>query len=158
MKKVSKKMILVLTVRNLVLILITIGIFLAMMFGIEDFPKSVMICLGVFLACLFIFLLIYPFLYYRRYSYYYDENRVYITCGVIFHHQTVVPICNLQDIHLVQGPVMQLVHLHSLMVSTAGSNFVIQCLFEEDAKKMLSDLEANMNQKHCEVQTNEEVL
>lgn len=150
---------LVLMIRNIFLILIMGGCY-ACFFAIEDKEVATILCIafGIPSAILALFLLIYPFLYYRRYRYYYDEQRIYISFGVIFHHQIVIPISQLQDIHLFQGPIMQLVKLTSLIVSTAGSNFSVQFLLGEDAKKMVSDLEEIMNKKHSEGPTDEKVL
>lgn len=158
MKKVSKKMILVLLIRNAIMIIALVGSLVACALSINDMPISVTIIWGILVGLLSLFLLIYPSLYFKRYSYLYDNNRVYISFGVLFHHQIVVPICQFQDIHLFQGPVMQIFHLHALMVSTAGSNFTVQFMEEKDAKKMLEDLEALIKEKHPEEQVNEEVL
>ena len=52
---------------------------------------------------------------------------------------------------------MQLMKLQSVEISTAGSNYTINGLIYDDAKKMVDELEKNLN-KRIEELKNEEVF
>ena len=98
-----------------------------------------------------------PSLMYNAYSYSYDEKRIQINKGVIFKHEIVIPVCQIQDLHLNQGPLMQIMHLQSVEISTAGSNYSINGIDNEKAKQFISELEDYLN-KRIEVLSNEEIF
>ena len=98
-----------------------------------------------------------PSLMYNAYSYSYNETRIQINKGVIFKHEIVIPVCQIQDLHLNQGPLMQILHLQTVEISTAGSNYRINGLDSEKAKKFVNELEDNLN-KRIEVLKNEEIF
>ncbi len=102
------------------------------------------------------FIIVYPFLKYRFYKYSYDEERVIICYGVIFRHKIVMPICQIQDLHVYQGPIMSLFKLSGIIFSTAGSNFELRCLNREVAEKIVEETEVYLK-KRLEVINNEEV-
>ena len=89
----------------------------------------------------------YPVLKYHYYSYYYNERRICINKGVIFRTKIVIPVCQIQDLHLYQGPIMLLLKLSGVEISTAGSNYVINGISNEDASKMIKDLEEDLYQR-----------
>ena len=99
----------------------------------------------------------FPFMVYNRYSYAYNDKRIVIKKGVIFKYEIIVPVCQIQDLHLLQGPLMQLLKLQSIEISTAGSNYTINGLEYSVAKKMVEDLENNLNARIEEIK-NEEVF
>lgn len=99
----------------------------------------------------------FPSLMYNRYTYSYDEKRIQINRGVIFKHEIVIPVCQIQDLHLNQGPLMQILHLQSIEISTAGSNYSINGIDNKKAKEFISELENYLN-KRIEVLSNEEIL
>lgn len=99
----------------------------------------------------------FPFMVYNRYSYAYNDKRIVIKKGVIFKYEIIIPVCQIQDLHLLQGPLMQLMKLQSVEISTAGSNYTINGLMYDDAKKMVDELEKNLN-KRIEELKNEEVF
>ena len=99
----------------------------------------------------------FPFMVYNRYSYAYNDKRIVIKKGVLFKYEIIIPVCQIQDLHLLQGPLMQLMKLQSVEISTAGSNYTINGLTYDDAKKMVDELEKNLN-KRIEELKNEEVF
>ena len=99
----------------------------------------------------------FPFMVYNRYSYAYNDKRIVIKKGVLFKYEIIIPVCQIQDLHLLQGPLMQLMKLQSVEISTAGSNYTINGLIYDDAKKMVDELEKNLN-KRIEELKNEEVF
>lgn len=93
---------------------------------------------------------------YSRYTYSYKEDRIQINRGVIFKHEIVIPVCQIQDLHLNQGPLMQILKLQTLEISTAGSNYQIYGLDNEVAKQILAELETYLKAR-IEVLSNEEI-
>lgn len=89
----------------------------------------------------------YPFLKYHFYKYSYEEKKIFIQFGVIFRHKIVVPTCQIQDLHIYQGPIMTIFKLGGVIISTAGSNYLINGLNLDDAKKMVEELEANLEKR-----------
>lgn len=102
-----------------------------------------------------VFAILYPFLKYKFFAYSFDKERIVINCGVIFRHYISVPVLQIQDLHLIEGPVMMIFGLKGLIISTAGSNFLLPCLDGEEAKEILKRLETylknRIEEKHEEV-------
>ena len=96
---------------------------------------SVIIC-GILMifACF-----VYPILRYKSYSYY-DEKKIVIKRGVLFKDTITIPVCQIQDLHIIQGPLMQILSLSSIEISTAGSNHSLSGLTNDDAKVMIDEL------------------
>lgn len=98
-----------------------------------------------------------PVMKYNRYAYAYNEKRIIIKKGVIFKYEIIIPVCQIQDLHLLQGPLMQIMKLQAIEISTAGSNYSISGIEFEQAKKMVDDLEECLNKRIEEIK-NEEVF
>lgn len=96
----------------------------------------------------------YPILKYKFYKYGYNDKKIIIIKGVIFRHRIIVPVCQIQDLHIYQGPIMTIFKLSGVIISTAGSNYVINGMSNENAKKMVQDLENDL-QKRIEDISNE---
>lgn len=120
--------------------------------------NEILVIIGILIPVLLIIILlmIWPFLKYKFYSFGYDDKRIAINYGVIFRHRVIVPIRQIQDLHTYNGPIMSLMNLSGIIVSTAGSNFSIAGMLNEDANKMVSDLEELLN-KRLDGDENEEV-
>ncbi len=111
---------------------------------------------GIPVILLSILLIIFPLLKYKFYKYYYDEERVIIKRGVIFRHEIVIPVCQIQDLHVYEGPIMMAFKLKGVIFSTAGSNFELFGLNKEVAEKLVEEVE-NYLKKRIEVLSNEKV-
>lgn len=107
----------------------------------------------VFLLCL---TLILPALRYKLYAWGYDDQRIVVKQGVIFRHRVVIPVCQIQDLHRIQGPLMMLLKLSGVTISTAGSNFDISTLTTPEADRLMDDLEHNL-EKRVEELRNEKI-
>jgi membrane protein YdbS with pleckstrin-like domain len=95
-----------------------------------------------------------PALRYKLYAWGYDDKRIVVKQGVIFRRRVVIPVCQIQDLHRTQGPLMQLLKLSGVMISTAGSNFSISTLTTAEADLLVDALEHNL-QARVEEQKNE---
>lgn len=129
---------------------------LALVFG-----GQARIVLAISLGTVYLLLLavafILPKLKYDRYKYGFDERRIVVERGVIFRHRVVIPICQIQDLHRVEGPFMLILGLSGVEISTAGSNFTLCFLAKEDADAMIDALLENL-ERITEEKADEEIL
>ena len=123
-------------------------------------PANVMLAVSlgvgipaVLLLCL---ILIMPVLRYKMYSWGYDDKRIVVKQGVIFRQRTVIPVCQIQDLHRTQGPLMIMLGLSGVTISTAGSNFDISTLTTGEADSLIDALEQNLETRAEELK-NEEI-
>lgn len=152
-KKLDKRIRTIWILRNVFLsLLLVVGIVFACLEGEIELILGVTIPAGIMI----LLLLIWPFLSYKYYSYGYDDTRISINHGVIFRHRIIIPIRQIQDLHTYNGPVMNILKLSGIMISTAGSNFNISGMITEDAKVMVKELEERLN-KRLDGEQNEEV-
>lgn len=97
-----------------------------------------------------------PALRYKMYAWGYDDKRIIVKQGVIFRHRVVIPVCQIQDLHRTQGPLMMMLKLSGVTISTAGSNFDISTLTTNEADRMIDELEHNLETRVEELK-NEEI-
>ena len=68
----------------------------------------------------------------------------------------MIPVCRIQDLHRTQGPIMMMLKLSGVTISTAGSNFDISTLITAEADRMIDELERNLEARIEELK-NEEI-
>lgn len=107
----------------------------------SDVTIAVLSGVGIPVALLLCFTLIMPALRYNMYSWGYDDKRIIVKQGVIFRQRVVIPVCQIQDLHRTQGPIMIMLKLSGVTISTAGSNFDISTLTTEEADLLIDKLE-----------------
>lgn len=117
---------------------------------------AVLLGIGIPSLPLLILTLVLPYLRYKRFSYGYDDKSIIVKQGVIFRKRVVIPVCQIQDLHRTEGPVMMMLKLSDVTVSTAGSNFDISTLTTDEADTMIDTLNKNL-QTRIEAQKNEEI-
>ena len=117
---------------------------------------AVLLGVGIVVALLLCFTLIMPMLRYKMYAWGYDDKRIIVKQGVIFKRRVVIPVCQIQDLHRTQGPLMMMLKLSGVTISTAGSNFDISTLTTEEADRMIDELERNLEARIEELR-NEEI-
>ena len=101
-------------------------------------------------------ILIMPALRYKMYAWGYDDKRIVVKQGVIFRQRVVIPVCQIQDLHRTQGPIMMMFKLSGVTISTAGSNFDISTLTTNEADRLIDELERNLEARIEELK-NEEI-
>ena len=99
---------------------------------------------GVLAAIALCLVFVMPVLRHKLYEWGYDEKRIVVKQGVIFRQRVVIPICQIQDLHRTQGPLMLLMKLSGVTISTAGSNFSISTLTAAEADRLIDDLEVRL--------------
>lgn len=117
---------------------------------------AVLIGAGIPVLISLAFLLILPYFRYKLYAYGFDEKRILVRHGVIFRHSVTIPVCQIQDLHRFEGPIMMALGLSGVTISTAGSNFNLACLSRAEADLMIEVLEGYL-EKRVEEKANEEV-
>lgn len=142
--KLNKKVRTIWIIRNLFFALLVSLLIIPTLFSGE-----ILVIMGVAIpiAIIVALLIIWPFLKYKLYSFGYDDKRIAINYGVLFRHRVIVPIRQIQDLHTYNGPIMSLMGLSGIIVSTAGSNFSIAGMLNEDALQMVNELEALLNKR-----------
>ena len=121
-----------------------------------DVTLAVLIGVGIPVALLLAITLIIPALRYKMYAWGYDDKRIIVKQGVIFRQRVVIPVCQIQDLHRTQGPLMMMLKLSGVTISTAGSNFNISTLTTAEADRMIDELECNLEARIEELR-NEEI-
>ena len=122
----------------------------------SDVTLAVLLGVGVLVALLLGITLIMPVLRYKMYAWGYDDKRIIVKQGVIFKRRVVIPICQIQDLHRTQGPLMMILKLSGVTISTAGSNLDISTLTTEEADCMIDEQEHNLEARIEELK-NEEI-
>ncbi len=122
----------------------------------RDVTLAVLLGVGIPVVLLLGITLILPVLRYKMYAWGYDDKRIIVKQGVIFRKRVVIPVCQIQDLHRTQGPIMMMLNLSDVTISTAGSNFSISTLTTEEADRMIDELERNLETRIEELK-NEEI-
>ncbi len=157
LKKLDKKARTLWLIESLIAVFfILLASILVILFANENAKPILCIALGIPAVLLCVFLIVYPILKYAFYSYGYDDVRIIIKKGVIFKSKVVLPVRQIQDLHVYEGPIMMILGLGGVSVSTAGSSFNIACLNKLQANEMVDALEEHLNDRLGEL-ANEEV-
>ena len=157
MKKLDKSVLKLWYLRASILALALIGVFvgvlaIAVAAGASEEEKLVVSCAaGIPIFLLLCITLIMPALRYQMYAWGYDDKRIIVKQGVIFRRRAVIPVCQIQDLHRTQGPLMMMLKLSGVTISTAGSNFDISTLTTDEADRMIDELE-----RHLEIRVGEQ--
>ncbi|WP_125709766.1 PH domain-containing protein [Companilactobacillus zhongbaensis] len=73
---------------------------------------------------------------YRFWTYYINDRQVELHHGFFFRKQIVIPIARVQNVTLIQGPVIRLKHLQKVKVMTAAGGEDIAGLKEQEANDL----------------------
>ncbi len=146
LKKLDKSVLKLWYIRAAIISLALIGVFVsaAVIFIASDISIFALLAVGIAVALLLCLTLILPALRYKMYAWGYDDKRIVVKQGVIFRQRVVIPVCQIQDLHRTQGPIMMMLKLGGVTISTAGSNFNISTLTTVEADRMIDELEHNL--------------
>ena len=122
----------------------------------NDVTLAAWLALGIPVVLILIVILIMPALRHKIYAWGYDDKCIVVKQGVIFRQRVVIPVCQIQDLHRTQGPLMMMLKLSGVTISTAGSNFNISTLTTAEADRMIDELECNLEARIEELK-NEEI-
>ncbi len=162
LNRLDKRVLKLWYLRAAIISLVLVGVFIVAL-GIllfEEAPNDVtfvvLLGVGIPVVLLLALTLIMPALRYKMYVWGYDDKRIIVKQGVIFRHRVVIPVCQIQDLHRTQGPLMMLLNVSGVTISTAGSNFDISTLTTAEADRMIDELERNLETR-IEERKNEEI-
>lgn len=158
MKKLDKSVLKLWYIRAAIVTLALVGVFtiaagILNLTGATGYVKLAVL-LGIGIPV--VLTLILPVLRYKMYAWGYDDKRIIVKQGVIFRQRVVIPVCQIQDLHRTQGPLMMILKLSGVTISTAGSNFDISTLTTDEADRMINELECNLETRIEELR-NEEI-
>ena len=162
LKKLHKSVLKLWYIRATIVSLALIGVFISATVILtavgapSDVTLAVLLGIGIPVALLLCLTLIMPALRYKMYAWGYDDKRIVVKQGVIFRQRVVIPVCQIQDLHRTQGPLMMMLKLSGVTISTAGSNFDISTLTTNEADRMIDELEHNLETRIEELK-NEEI-
>lgn len=162
LRKLDKVVLKLWYIRAAIVSLLLIGVFAAAAVILNvanatgDVTLAVLLGVGIPVALLLCLTLVMPVLRYRMFAWGYDDKRIVVKQGVIFRQNVVIPICQIQDLHRTQGPIMILLNLSNVTISTAGSNFDLSTLTTAEADRMINELEQNLEAR-IEDQNREEI-
>lgn len=114
---------------------------------IADVMIPILLTVGIPVLLALLIILILPVLRYKMYAWGYDDKRIIVKQGVIFRQRVVIPVCQIQDLHRMQGPIMIMLGVSDVTISTAGSNFNISTLTTKEADQMIDELEKNLEER-----------
>ena len=129
MNKLNKSVLKLWYIRASIGALALVGVVISLLAILISTEVSSNVCIavslgvGVPILLLVCFVLIMPVLRYKMYAWGYDDKRIVVKQGVIFRERVVIPVCQIQDLHRTQGPIMMILGLSDVTISTAGSNF-----------------------------------
>ena len=95
---------------------------------------------GLFFIYSILRIFVFPFLEYKKYMYLVKADEVVLIQGVIFKSTIVVPIIQIQDVGYYQGPLSQMLGIARVIISTSGSNVVIDGLTKDKAIEIVNKL------------------
>ena len=146
LKKLDKSVLKLWYIRAAIVSLVLICAFIvaAAFLLANDVSPLALIAAGVSDLLILCFVLVMPALRYKMYAWGYDDKRIVVKQGVIFRRKVVIPVCQIQDLHRIQGPIMMMLNLSGVAISTAGSNFNISTLTTAEADLMIDELERNL--------------
>ncbi|MBO5105343.1 MAG: PH domain-containing protein [Clostridia bacterium] len=162
MKKLDKSVLKLWYIRAAIGVLALVGVFTSAVVILNvsgassDITLCVLLGVGIPVALILAIILIMPMLRYKMYTWGYDDKRIIVKQGVIFKRRVVIPVCQIQDLHRTQGPLMMMLKLSGVTISTAGSNFDISTLTTNEADRMIDELECNLEARIEELK-NEEI-
>ena len=136
-------------------ILVSISVILISTGAESNVIAGVLLGVGIPVFLLLCLVLILPALRYKMYAWGYDDKRIVVKQGVIFRQRVIIPVCQIQDLHRTQGPIMMMLKLSGVTISTAGSNFDISTLTTEEADRLIDDLERNLEARVEELKDEE---
>ena len=158
MKKLDKGALKLWYIRSVIVAAVLLGVFIPAVILVPAglARTAVLLSGGIPLFIALAFILVLPYFRYALYRYGFDERRIVVRHGVIFRHSVTIPVCQIQDLHRFEGPIMMLLKLSGVTISTAGSNFDLACLSHADADAMIETLEMYL-EKRAEEKPDEEV-
>ncbi|OPJ57834.1 PH domain-containing protein [Clostridium oryzae] len=105
----------------------------------------VLAILGLFIFLQLLNTFLYPYIEYKQWKYFINDEKVELIHGIYFITTSVIPIVRIQNINLNQGPINRIFKLTDLEIMTAGNNFTIPNIESSEANKLCEFLREKIN-------------
>lgn len=106
----------------------------------HDLAEYIRVSCFLLLAIVAVYLFASPVIYYRRYRYRIDEDKVDIRKGILTISHSMVPIERIHQVDVTRGPINRLYGLADVKITTAGGVVTIQYLEEPVAEDIAQSL------------------
>lgn len=104
--------------------------------SVEPWLSIISLVIAAFGVVDFLFqLAIIPY-HYKFWTYYIDDRQVELHHGFFFRKQIIIPIARVQNVTLIQGPIIRLKQLQKVKVVTAAGSEDIAGLKQEEANEL----------------------
>lgn len=117
---------------------------------VDEMPQALKIALYIMGGILFVaavfYIFIFPFLQYKKYLYMIKDDEIVIMRGVLFKYSVVIPIVQIQDIGYSERPLEQIFKLSTIVISTAGSTQIINCVEKEKARSIVDNIKEKVKE------------
>lgn len=99
---------------------------------------------ATWLAVIFVILLVYcavgPFVFYKRYRYRMDEDKIEVRRGILYITHLLVPVERVHQVDVRVGPINRIFGLADVGITTAGGEVSLQFLEEDVAEGIATAL------------------
>lgn len=133
--------------RLIFFLILVIGLFIGLYYIPEKFKLLFLIPFLFLILISFIRTFILSYYQYKVYEYYYDNEKIIIKKGVIFRNMIAIPILQIQDIELIQGPFQRLFKIAMIDIATAGSVEYINNIDYDLANEIVLEIQNNVNNR-----------
>lgn len=104
----------------------------------EEYAGPVRLVSMILLAVVAIYLLVSPIVFYRRYRYRLDDEKLEIRREIITIRHILVPVERIHQVEVVRGPINRMFGLSDVVVTTAGGTVKVQFL-EDGVAETIAD-------------------
>ncbi|NLL94190.1 MAG: PH domain-containing protein [Thermoplasmatales archaeon] len=94
------------------------------------------------LAIVAAYLVLGPVIYYRRYRYIIDGDKVDVRKGIIFIRRSLTPIERIHQVDVSRGPILSMLGLANVTITTAGGVASLSYLEIPEAERVAEELNA----------------
>lgn len=128
---------------RIIAVILVLLVFYGIWFSLEgmgsegDVYRYAVIVIAVVIV---VYALVSPFVFYKRYRYRMDDEKIEIRKGIVYISHTLVPIERVHQVDVNAGPVNRLFGLADVNITTAGGAVSIQFLEEDVAESIATKL------------------
>lgn len=146
-KRLNPKCQIAMYVSNAISMAVLVGIFFVIKYFITQdgeytLPEYTDTVALIVFGILAVYMIIGPIIYYRRYRYIIDNDKVDVRQGIFFIRRTLTPIERIHQVDVSRGPVLSLLGLANVAITTAGGVANVTYLEIPEAERVAEELNA----------------
>ena len=104
------------------------------------YPEEVRFWLGVLFIVLIAYWAVSPIVFYKRYRYRMDDDKIEVRRGIVYITHEMVPIERVHQVDVSEGPINRMYGLANVNITTAGGVVTIEYLKSDVAEAIASKL------------------